>query len=1066
MKKILFLLIFLLATEVFSKELHIYKDVDENLETVYSKAVEKVVTSGKEKNIIVINENKPRYIEQIRFSNKYESVDTNKYPLVEISIKKTQTIYDLPTYEFEFSYKKNLEERIAYSYEFSEDYNEEQFVEIASKSLEGFFSFLDNEDEKTEERKSLNFDEIDSFDIYNYQEGENEKETYYKDQVKVLSDGSMVCRVGKEIYLFSSSWNRKKCLTDDIPEVDKKKPWAWIPCVLDNGQIMIFKHNCNNIYLFDQNGKFIEKKFVLLPEIQYPMIYGLKDGKIANRTGSLKEGFNYNISSLEENKFDMKIFPGDGTDIIAGNNGDIWIPVGNVNFVYDNKSNLKKVIYNKEDKENTYLSLVDSENNYYTYERFLGNIKKYDYDGNLICKYKLPTKYNDSIINDVQNGIIYLWSQGKVIRYVEADKKIPNFLEQVKERNKKIVDEKDKKNNSNVYKELASIYYKNGGTAAAIQYLEKYLEYCPADNESSENLLKYKFELAKIQAKEYLENTISLYEEYGEETAKETYNKAAKVIEKYKKYFPNDLEINQMYNELKSIYDVSLVKEIKIPNIEIQKVDIGYLFPALMNVYSSEPSGFVTIKNNSKEQIKNIRVNSYIRKYMDFASESESVQTLDPGEIVSIPIKTILNNSVLEINENLNLQMKLSIKWNESSKENSMDIIRPVTICKKSAIVWNDTAMLSCFILPNDKTVTDFAIRSIRNKEKIISKELANGVYICNSVGSLPISYIADPKTPVVENLQNKYAVDTVRFPFETLEFKGGDCDDLTTLLCSLMESCGIQTALITTPGHIFVAFNTKMTYSKTWENLSEEYGVLDVDGTVWIPIEVTAVGKGFLEAWKIGTSILMTEDFEFVSVEDSFTRYKSVTAIIPEKELYVETQMEKNLNREAEEKINLLFNNSLQKSSVECVEVDELNILAEEYFLIGQIEKSIEVLLKAYSLEQNNQNVLENLAELYRIKGDEKASKKYFDKAQKIQNNFEEKVKTQTRESDNSSISLKNKSEVKKSTGGVRIKNKQGVIKRTKPVVSNIKSETVTQRSVQTTSSRADEINIFKWKK
>ena len=107
---------------------------------------------------------------------------------------------------------------------------------------------------------------------------------------------------------------------------------------------------------------------------------------------------------------------------------------------------------------------------------------------------------------------------------------------------------------------------------------------------------------------------------------------------------------------------------------------------------------------------------------MDFASESESVQTLDPGEIVSIPIKTILNNSVLEINENLNLQMKLSIKWNESSKENSMDIIRPVTICKKSAIVWNDTAMLSCFILPNDKTVTDFAIRSIRNKEKIVSK--------------------------------------------------------------------------------------------------------------------------------------------------------------------------------------------------------------------------------------------------------------------------------------------------------------------------------------------------------
>jgi hypothetical protein len=41
------------------------------------------------------------------------------------------------------------------------------------------------------------------------------------------------------------------------------------------------------------------------------------------------------------------------------------------------------------------------------------------------------------------------------------------------------------------------------------------------------------------------------------------------------------------------------------------------------------------------------------------------------------------------------------------------------------------------------------------------------------------------------------------------LYYRGGDCDDLSILYCSLLEVLGLDTAFITVPGHIYAAFDT-----------------------------------------------------------------------------------------------------------------------------------------------------------------------------------------------------------------------------------------------------------------
>ena len=69
------------------------------------------------------------------------------------------------------------------------------------------------------------------------------------------------------------------------------------------------------------------------------------------------------------------------------------------------------------------------------------------------------------------------------------------------------------------------------------------------------------------------------------------------------------------------------------------------------------------------------------------------------------------------------------------------------------------------------------------------------------------INYVIDPNSSYIELSSQAEAVDYLQFPHQTLFYRGGDCDDLSILYSALLESVGIETAFITIPGHIYMAF-------------------------------------------------------------------------------------------------------------------------------------------------------------------------------------------------------------------------------------------------------------------
>jgi transglutaminase-like putative cysteine protease len=56
------------------------------------------------------------------------------------------------------------------------------------------------------------------------------------------------------------------------------------------------------------------------------------------------------------------------------------------------------------------------------------------------------------------------------------------------------------------------------------------------------------------------------------------------------------------------------------------------------------------------------------------------------------------------------------------------------------------------------------------------------------------IQYVSDP-----------YAKEYIASPLETLKTGGGDCDDGALLLAAMLESIGVNTRIVTIPGHAFV---------------------------------------------------------------------------------------------------------------------------------------------------------------------------------------------------------------------------------------------------------------------
>lgn len=310
-----------------------------------------------------------------------------------------------------------------------------------------------------------------------------------------------------------------------------------------------------------------------------------------------------------------------------------------------------------------------------------------------------------------------------------------------------------------------------------------------------------------------------------------------------------DEEWRQRYQEMQAKIKSMLDKiEKKIVSLHLGKS----IFPAIYGYYSHHPIGTVVLQNKSDETMYNVEIDVDVKGYGIFPQDLH-FQDIPPRRQEHIDLFAAFTNEILSASFTPSQPVEIilrydivNVKGERETKKESIE--RTVLLHDKNAMVWEEpySGMVSAFVTPTDNVVEDFT-------RKVIStyRPFNNAIEIYNALNLCGVKYSSDA-SPSVDN------IDRIFYPRETMELKRGDCDDLSVLYASCLESVGIDTAFVLAPRHIFIMFDTGVHLSNAPDLFlgSDWYVQMKGNRHAWLPIEMTILGqadKGFFDAWKEG---------------------------------------------------------------------------------------------------------------------------------------------------------------------------------------------------------------------
>lgn len=324
-----------------------------------------------------------------------------------------------------------------------------------------------------------------------------------------------------------------------------------------------------------------------------------------------------------------------------------------------------------------------------------------------------------------------------------------------------------------------------------------------------------------------------------------------------------------------------------IRNLKFSESDIPDLFAAMQSYYVDNPLGSISITNTEKHDIQDLEVSFYQAGFMDTPTPAASIPVLAGGETIKIPIFASFNREIFKVEGITPLTGEITASYTSQGKPAEQKTSVTYDLHDKTSMVWDDDRKVAAFITPADSALRNYAsfIRQSCKESTIpaYSEPMQFAVQVFNALGEIGCLYQVDPTLPFTEVQGNPMMVDSISLPRSTLKNITGDCDDLTVLYCSLLETVGINTAFITIPGHIYAAYNTKVAARDFGKIHPDRKMTISIDGELWVPVEITMIGKtGFLEAWRTGIEEWTRYDNEtsvraFYKTRDSQELYRPV---------------------------------------------------------------------------------------------------------------------------------------------------------------------------------------------
>jgi tetratricopeptide (TPR) repeat protein len=295
--------------------------------------------------------------------------------------------------------------------------------------------------------------------------------------------------------------------------------------------------------------------------------------------------------------------------------------------------------------------------------------------------------------------------------------------------------------------------------------------------------------------------------------------------------------------------------------LRLESGKLSPVYAAMQSYYSSKPFSSVTLRNEESSELRDLEVSFFQPGYMDAPTPVATIAAVAARSSINVDILAAFNQEVFRTEGTTPLAGELVVKYRARGRPAEQRFPVSYELFDRTAITWDDDRKVGAFITPADSALRNYAsyVRSSLKTDTLpqLNDPLQATAQLYAALGRLGIIYQADPSSPFVRAQAGAIAVDSVSIARATLTRGTGDCDDLTVLFASLLESIGIETGFITVPGHIYLAVNTKLP-ARDYRDLHPDRGMtIVVNDQLWLPVEITLVGKqGFVDAWRRGSEL------------------------------------------------------------------------------------------------------------------------------------------------------------------------------------------------------------------
>lgn len=288
--------------------------------------------------------------------------------------------------------------------------------------------------------------------------------------------------------------------------------------------------------------------------------------------------------------------------------------------------------------------------------------------------------------------------------------------------------------------------------------------------------------------------------------------------------------------------------------LSVEVVNMDPVFPALYSWYNENPFATVALYNNEEYSITDVEVSFYQEEFMTSEKKYKVIQKIKKNDYAEIELTAFFNESILSLIEPIEKNSILKIDYKLLGEKRSIELPVSISFFNRNNMSWTDDRQAAVFVSPNDEEAKSFAkqvkaiVRDYIDPNKKVNAQIAMALF--ESLKIFGLNYVIDPASSYAANAGST-SIDFLQFPYQTLNYRGGDCDDLSILFCSLLETLGIEGAFITVPGHIYTGFCV----GQTDDDIAyADSGILKdnlvyYEGKIWQPIEITMLKDGYNKA-------------------------------------------------------------------------------------------------------------------------------------------------------------------------------------------------------------------------